>query len=83
MKLAKDGLRVHNVIPSFIGDVTAVGETRTALCGVTWETSVVDPDELAVLPSCYGCVFERYMMHMAEALALNAMLNDSDDEDRS
>ncbi len=63
MELAEDGLRVHTVAPETPDDKVSVGEVRTATCGVTWTTSVVDPEELSKLPACYNCV---------EALAIKA-----------
>lgn len=76
--LAKDGLRVHMVEPNSPQDAVSIGETRTAVCGVTWKTTIVDREELNKLPLCYGCVEYRAVQAFADFRAFTDALNKYD-----
>jgi hypothetical protein len=77
--VTKTGLRIHNILKDGFDEVV-VGQTYTALCGVVWEPTITDPEQLAEIPFCYDCLSIRAVDHLAHFDAISSVLRDYDRE---
>lgn len=75
--VVKDGVRVHTVRGET--EIT-IGETYEAMCGLTWQPFTKDPEVLATLPWCYGCLEEVAIIHLTDFNIVTKTLNDYDKE---